>query len=380
VSEYQYYEFQAIDKPLSTEQREAVQDLSSRGIVTLHSAAFTYNYSDFGGSVKQLMSDMFDVMLYVANWGSQRLVIRIPQTLLNVKDIDIYCLEDVVSYFIKDEYIIIDCDFNDDEGYSDWIEGEGLLGDILAIRDEIIQGDYRALYLAWLKAVDQVKEYNDDDERDIYNRLEPTVPAGLDKLSSAQREFAKFIELDSILIECAAATSTSFEATQFQAEEWLHVLSKSEKEDFLQRLCRNEAALSLQLNKHLQSLANVSSGHSSQSGTTLRTVDEIYDSYEQIEARERLEQVRIADQKQQLHLNTVKSREGYFWQEIPNLVLMGHAKSYDQATTYLCDLHALAIRENNLASFNAKLLPITTKFSRRTAFIRRLKENDLISK
>lgn len=25
--------------------------------------------------------------------------------------------------------------------------------------NEIIQGDYRALYLTWLKAVDQVKEY-----------------------------------------------------------------------------------------------------------------------------------------------------------------------------------------------------------------------------
>jgi hypothetical protein len=39
VSTYEYYEFQAIDKPLNTEQREAVQGLSSRAIVNLHSAA-----------------------------------------------------------------------------------------------------------------------------------------------------------------------------------------------------------------------------------------------------------------------------------------------------------------------------------------------------
>ena len=39
MSEYQYYEFQAIDKPLNTAQREAVQGLSSRAIVNLHSAA-----------------------------------------------------------------------------------------------------------------------------------------------------------------------------------------------------------------------------------------------------------------------------------------------------------------------------------------------------
>ena len=378
MSEYQYYEFQAIDKPLNTEQREAVQDLSSRAIVNLHSAAFTYNYGDFRGSVKQLMGDMFDVMLYVANWGSQRLVMRIPKTLLTIKDLDAYCVGDVVSYFIKGEYVIIDCSFDDEEGYCDWIEGEGLLGNILAIRNEIIQGDYRALYLAWLKAIDQVKEdeYHEDD---IYNRLEPTVPAGLKKLSSAQRQFAKFMELDPILIECAAEASTSFEANQFQAEKWLHALSESEKEDFLQRLCRNEPALSLQLNKHLQSLAKIPSNDQSQSDTQARTVDVIYDSYEKIETRKRLEETRIAVAKQNLHLDAVKSREGYYWQEIPNLVLMSNAKAYDRATTYLCDLQALAIREKNIVTFETKLLSITTKFSRRIAFIRRLKENNLIS-
>lgn len=380
MSTYQYYEFQAIDKPLNAGQREAVQGLSSRGIVNLHSAAFTYNYGDFRGSVKQLMGDMFDVMLYIANWGSQRLVMRIPKKLLNIKDLDTYCVGDVVSYFTKGEYVIIDCSFHDDESYCGWIEGEGLLGDILAVRNEIIQGDYRALYLAWLKAMDQVKEYDDDgDEYDIYNRLEPTVPTGLNKLSSAQRELTKFIELDPILIECAAEASTSFKESQFQAEEWLQALSEQEKEDFLQRLCRNEPALSLQLNKHLQSLANVSQGHQSQSDTKARTVDEIYASYEKIEARKRLEKERIADQKRNLHLDAVKSQEGYYWQEIPNLVLMGNAKAYDRATSYLCDLQALAIREKVLVNFNSKLMPITQKFSRRIAFIRRLKEKNLIS-
>ena len=378
MSTYEYYEFQAIDKPLNTAQREAVQGLSSRAIVNLHSASFTYNYGDFRGSVKQLMGDMFDVMLYVANWGSQRLVMRIPKTLLNIKDLDAYCVGDVVGYFIKGEHVIIDCSFHDEEGYCDWIEGEGLLGDILTVRNEIIQGDYRALYLAWLKAIDQVKEdeYHEDD---IYNRLEPTVPAGLKKLSSAQREFAKFIELDPILIECAAEASTSFEASQFQAEKWLHALSEPEKEDFLQRLCRNEPALSLQLNKHLQSLANIPSNDQSQSNTQARTVDEIYEFYEKIEARKRLEETRIAVVKHNLHLDAVKSREGYYWQEIPNLVLMSNAKAYDRATTYLCDLQALAIREKNIVTFETKLLSITTKFSRRIAFIRKLKENNVIS-
>ncbi len=73
MSEYQYYEFRAIDRPLSEEQRKRVSALPSRAHVTSHSAIFVYNYGDFRGDPEQLMRDSFDAMLYISNWGTRRL-------------------------------------------------------------------------------------------------------------------------------------------------------------------------------------------------------------------------------------------------------------------------------------------------------------------
>ncbi|CCI15973.1 hypothetical protein MICAF_170011 [Microcystis aeruginosa PCC 9807] len=42
MSEYQYYEFHAIDRPLTQEERAAISQLSSRVKPTATSASFTY--------------------------------------------------------------------------------------------------------------------------------------------------------------------------------------------------------------------------------------------------------------------------------------------------------------------------------------------------
>ena len=71
MSAYQYYEFQAIDRPLSADQQARVATLSSRAHVTAHMTMFVYNYGDFRGDPEQLLRDYFDAMLYMANWGAR---------------------------------------------------------------------------------------------------------------------------------------------------------------------------------------------------------------------------------------------------------------------------------------------------------------------
>jgi len=48
MSEYQYYEFQAIDRHLTQEERAAIGELSSRVKPTATSASFTYSYGSAG--------------------------------------------------------------------------------------------------------------------------------------------------------------------------------------------------------------------------------------------------------------------------------------------------------------------------------------------
>ena len=55
MSEYQYYEFAAVDKPLNEKQMQSLRNLSSRAQVTSTSFVNEYNYGDFKGNPLKLI-------------------------------------------------------------------------------------------------------------------------------------------------------------------------------------------------------------------------------------------------------------------------------------------------------------------------------------
>lgn len=63
MSEYQYYEFQAIDRPLTPEEQGYVRTLSRRVEPTPVQAIFTYSYGNFRGDPLDLLETHFDAML-----------------------------------------------------------------------------------------------------------------------------------------------------------------------------------------------------------------------------------------------------------------------------------------------------------------------------
>ena len=69
MSEYQYYEFQAIDHPLDNTDREALRALSTRAQITATSFTNSYKWGDFQGNPDTLMEHWFDLHLYLANWA-----------------------------------------------------------------------------------------------------------------------------------------------------------------------------------------------------------------------------------------------------------------------------------------------------------------------
>src|SRR3546814_11484793 len=85
MSEYQYYAFQAVDRPLSSGQQEMLRAISSRGWITATSFVNTYQWGDFKGDPSALMAAMFDLHLYFANWGTRRFAMRLPRR-LRVRD------------------------------------------------------------------------------------------------------------------------------------------------------------------------------------------------------------------------------------------------------------------------------------------------------
>lgn len=180
MSEYQYYEFQAIDRPLAAEEQQTVAQLSSRVAPHPWSAVFVYHWSSFRGNSKEILAKYYDAMMYMANWGSRRIMFRFPQSALDLERVTAYCqpliVEDYISWSTVGEHVILNIEFHDEEG-GGWVDGEGWLPAMLSLRDDILRGDYRALYLAWLKTLQW---------EDLLDSVpEPPVPPGLNELTPA---------------------------------------------------------------------------------------------------------------------------------------------------------------------------------------------------
>lgn len=151
MSEYQYYEFQAVDRSLTREQMSELRNYSSRAEITADRFVNVYNYGSFKGDAKQWMERYFDAHLYFANWGTRILMLRIPGRLLDEDVLDPYGTGDSLCFIRAADAVILSFAFDEEEYSSD--EWEGSLSSILPVRSSLMRGDLRALYLGWLMAV-----------------------------------------------------------------------------------------------------------------------------------------------------------------------------------------------------------------------------------
>ena len=149
MSEYQYYEFLAVDRPLTTAEQAEVRQLSTRARITATSFTNEYHWGDFKGSPDQMMEHYYDAHLYFANWGTHRIMLRLPRTLLDQKIAGQYCVDGQVRMSATREHVILDLTSEDEAG--EWAQdAEESLSAIVGVRSELAAGDLRPLYLAWL--------------------------------------------------------------------------------------------------------------------------------------------------------------------------------------------------------------------------------------
>jgi len=147
MSEYQYYEWQTIDRALTAAEQTAVNGLSSHIDVTSTRAWVEYHWGDFKHEPKQVLARYFDAFLYYANWGCQRLAFRFPKGLLDENALQPYLWEYCSELEPVGDCLILDISFPDEDG-GHWFEGETRLSALAPLRDDILAGDFRALYLA----------------------------------------------------------------------------------------------------------------------------------------------------------------------------------------------------------------------------------------
>ena len=198
MSEFQYYEFQAVDRPLTRPEMAELRKYSTRARITPTSFVNDYQWGNFKGNQDAWMERYFDAFLYLANWGTHILSFRLSVDSVKASTVRAYCHGGSAAARARGGHVVLTFVSETDEG-DELCETEGRLSSVIWIRSELARGDVRALYLGWLLRL-QSGELGDDD-------LEPPVPVGLGKLSGAQQAMAEFLRIDEALLATAAEHS-----------------------------------------------------------------------------------------------------------------------------------------------------------------------------
>jgi hypothetical protein len=378
MSEYQYYEFQAVDRLLDADARAKLRAISTRARITASSFVNTYNWGDLKADPLQLLERYFDLFLYVANWGTRQFAMKFPKRLLDVEALKPYRLEeDLVIVRRTGEHAILsiqqteldDEDWYDEEGD----EGSGWLGALAPLRAELLAGDLRLFKLLWLIQVQN--EWIDDAA------VEP--PPGLGQLSPALARLADFLCVDADLLEAASGSAPAQEPPEPSAstvERFLRGLSEDEKVAVLIRLHRGDSShLSMELRRRVRAAASTAAIPEA----PRRTAGELREAARRIEAEhvrleeekaaaERRRREQEAAQAREKRLQALAGREDETWQKTESLIALRNPAGYERAAALLIDLGELADRTGAFEGFAQRLAQLRARHAGKRTFISRL--------
>ena len=375
MSEYQYYEFQAIDRPLTDQEQGTLRKYSSRAKITSSRFVVDYSWGDFKGNASEWMEKYFDAFLYLASWGTHELMLRVPRRVLPLGTAKVYCAGDFASARAKGDYIVLS--FRSEEEGGEWIEGDNeTLAALVPVWAEITSGDLRALYIAWLGCA----LHGELDEGD----REPPCPPGLGRLSAAIEAFADFLRIDHDLIDAAATASPDLVAIDDDAlQRWISALPEGEQTALLVRLVTGGAAhLSAEL---LRRFRDARAPEARVAKTKGRTVGELLEAAEaQAKERARQEAERAAREKahrerkeaeaRERHLTALAKREGEAWRELDALIATKHPKKYDEAIMLLRDLRDVCVRAGRQAEAASRIARLREEHAKKPSFIERIRK------
>jgi len=233
MSEYQYYEFLAIDRPLTADKMAELRALSTRATITPVSFTNEYNWGAFKGDPEKLMQRYFDAHVYVANWMTAIFMVRLPKEALSKEIVSAMSVSPFLEFKATKKYWIVAWYLEESEDYDRFGEedGRGWMVRLTPIRDELMRGDFRSLYIGWLPAVFvEILDYHDE---------EPMVLKGLANLTAAQQALADFLEVHPDLLAGAGMGSPSApkaESSPQEMDKWIDALPRDEVNSILKQL------------------------------------------------------------------------------------------------------------------------------------------------
>ncbi|MGI2059089.1 hypothetical protein ACRN9T_18165 [Shewanella baltica] len=230
MSEYQYYRFECVNSSLSVPQRNRLRNISSRAEITSHSFCVQYHYGDLSADPEALMMDFFDIGFYYTNWGQVNAYLKLPAGTIPC-DFKVINADFYVSFVENKQSQLLIFTLEDDYRYRDDESAESFMLHLVALRTELLTGDYRALYFHWLS------QANDD------MALEPLPLIAFDfhQLTQAQLAFTTLFDIPLPSIRALHLLLQSMPAhvpqtTVLTAQQHVAKLTDAEKDALLCRL------------------------------------------------------------------------------------------------------------------------------------------------
>ncbi|QDV13104.1 hypothetical protein CA51_29900 [Rosistilla oblonga] len=347
MSEYQYVVFRAIDRPLDDKQLAFAEKQSSHSELSQWEMSVEYHYSSFRGDVDGLLRRGFDVHLAYANYGYREIRLRLPSGLpLPASIIPAFLFCDGLQW--KQDAkgnggILSVAPFHESGEIEEVWDFDDYLNSLAKIREQLIGGDLRALYLLWLCAA-----YDDNEEPE--EMVEPPVPHGLDKMPALSTELLPFFGHDPLILKAAAEGVPGFDpnnSDEDPVQDWVQSITEARSRALLQRLLKEDpVSVKAELLAELRESGSIDDWPTMVRG---RTLDELLDATaEQREEANRIQKKKDqakakraaakAEKERQARMDKMKSAPKTWLAEAEEIANTGGTANYKAAADILADL------------------------------------------
>lgn len=355
MSEFQYVGFRAIDGTVTAENLEFMKKQSSRAEISAWAFDNEYNYGDFRGDAAEMLRRGYDFHIHYADYGIRKLMIRLPVGLPDPQALKPYFDDETLSLEHDKSgpgSILTIQPFLEPGDLDDCFDHHELFDRLLPLRNEILDGDLRPLYLLRMAGIS-------DSDHDWNEEREGPVPAGLDQPTDAQRAVAEFYGLGDSFFAAAARGAPPMAAKEkgdVHYADWLKSQPESTRIDWLLRLMvDSQANVRREMLAEFRKSQNISTWPTA---NLSRTVSELLASAEKIDAEKQRQKSAAAAEKRAANLAAMAADPKPTLLETERLVTMRSTQSYAQIASLLANLREATAgsKHANLAERQARKL------------------------
>lgn len=379
MSEYQYYEFAAIERPLTRTEMAELRAVSTRAAISPAGFVNHYEWGNLKADPADWMQRYFDAFVYTANWCSCELTLRIPLASFRKAELKPYASKHSLTIEASAKHWIFHWYLEDSQNYDRFGEddGRGWMQRLAPLRDELLAGDLRPLYLGWLAGAASMSK----------SVREPEVPPDLANLTAAQQALVEFLEIDADLLAAASTGSTapSCDGENRNLTTWLETWSKTEANAVLKQIVTGQARhAEHQVRSHYARWlkAQRSPAAPTRVRRTLAALHELAEpiaaTRQQREIEERKKHEAEQRRKREVHLHEMMAKVKTHWKTADAEARNGTASSYEQVVRILTDLAAGYALTGKRVTFKHDLQHFLAPHASRRALQQRLVKAGLL--